>query len=83
MCAIWKKRAHTPQASTMTSGGPRATDTQCPFRSSCKWKRHLQASAAESSPRGMLLHLLHNKCDVPDVFRNTQKGTWQTPHICC
>lgn len=27
----------------MASGGPRATDTQCPFRSSCRKKRHLQA----------------------------------------
>ena len=29
------------QASTMLSGGPRATDTQCPFDSSCRKKRHL------------------------------------------
>lgn len=30
------------QASTMFSGGPRATDTQCPSDSSWRWNLHLQ-----------------------------------------
>ena len=42
MMGSFRVPVNSCQASTMVSGGPRATDTQCPSVSSCKWNLHLQ-----------------------------------------
>ena len=42
MMGSFRVPVNSCQASTMFSGGPRATDTQCPSDSSCRWNLHLQ-----------------------------------------
>ena len=42
MMGSFRVPVNSCQASTMFSGGPLATDTQCPSDSSCRWNLHLQ-----------------------------------------
>ncbi len=48
----WRRGGRACQASTTSSGGPRATDTQCPLPSSCSTKRHLRPRTMSRSKAG-------------------------------
>ena len=50
MIGSFRVPVNSCQASTMVSGGPRATDTQCPSVSSCKWNLHLQRNDTLRQP---------------------------------
>ena len=51
MMGSFRVPVNSCQASTMFSGGPRATDTQCPSVSSCRWNLHLRSRAITSGCR--------------------------------